>query len=174
MTFPSRWPAGTLAAAGTNPARTMNATATLALSQGHHPAKHRSAIPTRAYESGSGHGHDAAPAGHLHPPRPPPRPGNPGNPMPCPADCPGGRPPGIKGASGVAARALRAPGPRAPARVIWQRSRPRDQPGTPRTRQANPGKPSDHGTSQAQQQQKLDRPLHMSAQRTPDYAAGGS
>src|SRR5262245_59885166 len=69
---PSRWPAGTLAAAGTTPARTIEASPTLALSQGHHPAKHRSAIPTRAYESGSGHGHDAAPAGHPHPARPPP------------------------------------------------------------------------------------------------------
>jgi hypothetical protein len=62
---PNRWPAGTLAAAGTIPARTMNASATLVFSQGHHPANHRSAIPTRVYESGSGHGHDAAPAGHL-------------------------------------------------------------------------------------------------------------
>ena len=70
----SRWPAGTLAAAGTIPARTMNAYATLVISQGHHPANNRSAIPTRVYESGSGHGHDAAPAGHPHPPRPPPQP----------------------------------------------------------------------------------------------------
>jgi hypothetical protein len=43
----NRWPAGTLAAAGTIPARTMNASATLVFSQGHHPANHRSAIPTR-------------------------------------------------------------------------------------------------------------------------------
>ena len=78
----SRWPAGTLAAAGTTPARTMNAYATLVISPGHHPANHRSAIPTRAYESGSGHGHDAAPAGHPHPPRPPPCPAIP--PGPCP------------------------------------------------------------------------------------------
>jgi hypothetical protein len=68
----SRWPAGTLAAAGTIPARTMNANATLGFSQGHHPASNRSAIPTRAYESGSGHGHDAAPAGHPTPARSPP------------------------------------------------------------------------------------------------------
>ena len=74
----NRWPAGTLAAAGTIPARTMNAYATLVFSQGHHPANHRSAIPTRVYESGSGHGHDAAPAGHPHPPRPPPEPRPPG------------------------------------------------------------------------------------------------
>jgi hypothetical protein len=52
----------------------MNASATLVFSQGHHPANHRSAVPARAYESGSGHGHDAAPAGHPHPPRPPPAP----------------------------------------------------------------------------------------------------
>ena len=39
----------------------MNAPATLGISQGHHPADNRSAIPARAYESGSGHGHDAAP-----------------------------------------------------------------------------------------------------------------
>jgi hypothetical protein len=80
----SRWPAGTLAAAGTIPARTMNAYATLVFSQGHHPANHRSAIPTRVYESGSGHGHDAAPAGHPHPPRAPPRPHHYSRPMPAP------------------------------------------------------------------------------------------
>jgi hypothetical protein len=72
----SRWPAGTLAAAGTIPARTMSSYATLVISQGHHSANQRSAIPAREYESGSGHGHDAAPAGHPHPPRPPPQPGN--------------------------------------------------------------------------------------------------
>jgi hypothetical protein len=37
-------------------------------------------------------------------------------------------------------------------------------PARPRTWETSTGKPSDHGTSQAQQQQKLDRPLHMSAQ----------
>src|SRR5258706_15328815 len=63
-----------LAAAGTIPVRTMNASATLVFSQGHHPANNRSAIPARVYDSGSGHGHDAAPAGHPHPPRPPPPP----------------------------------------------------------------------------------------------------
>ena len=92
-----RWPAGTLAAAGTIPARTMNASATLVFSQGHHPANHRSAIPTRVYESGSGHGHDAAPAGHPHPPRPPPEPRPPGAPVPWPpiigSRQPGSRPP---------------------------------------------------------------------------------
>jgi hypothetical protein len=90
MAFPSRWPAGTLAAAGTNPERTMNASATLGISQGHHPANNRSAIPTRAYESGSGHGHDAAPAGHLHPPRPPPGPLTPALALPDPGH--GGQP----------------------------------------------------------------------------------
>jgi hypothetical protein len=60
----------------------MNANAALAFSQGHHPANHRSAIPTRVYESGSGHGHDAAPAGHPHPPRPPPGPATLATPCP--------------------------------------------------------------------------------------------
>lgn len=69
---PDRWPAGTLAAAGTIPALTMNVTTTLVVSQGHHPANNRSVIPTRAYESGSGHGHDAAPAGRLPLSRSPP------------------------------------------------------------------------------------------------------
>ena len=85
---PSRWPAGTLAAAGTIPARTIEVSPALVISQGRHPAKHRSAIPTRAYESGSGYGHDAAPAGHPHPPRPPPWPAaparHPSRPMPAP------------------------------------------------------------------------------------------
>jgi hypothetical protein len=76
----NRWPAGTLAAAGTIPACTMNAYATLVFSQGHHPANHRSAIPARVYDSGSGHGHDAAPAGPPPPPRPPPEPRPPGLP----------------------------------------------------------------------------------------------
>ena len=79
----SRWPAGTLAGPGTIPARTRNAHATPVISQGHHPANHRSAIPARVYESGSGHGHDAAPAGHPHPPRPPPD-RQPGTGLPCP------------------------------------------------------------------------------------------
>ena len=105
----SRWPAGTLAAAGTIPARTMNAYATLVFSQGHHPANNRSAIPARAYESGSGHGHDAAPAGHPRPPRPPPEPGQP-EPVPRALAAhhrlPAAR---VKAACGAALRALRAP-----------------------------------------------------------------
>jgi hypothetical protein len=71
---PSRWHAGTLAAAGTIPETAVNAGATLAGSAGHPPANQRTAIPARAYESGSGHGHDAAPACHPHPPRAPPSP----------------------------------------------------------------------------------------------------
>ena len=43
--------------------------------------------------------------------------------------------PGVKGARGVAARALRAPMTPAPARASRQQSRPRGQPGTPRTNQ---------------------------------------
>jgi Transposase DDE domain group 1 len=66
---------GTLAAAGTIPGPPMNALAILVISAGYHPANHRSAIPARAYERGSGHGHDAAPAGHPHPQRSPPAPG---------------------------------------------------------------------------------------------------
>ncbi len=72
---PSRWHAGTLAAAGTIPVTAVNAARRPSCrSEGHHPANDRPAIPTRAYESGSGHGHDAAPACHPHPPRPPPHP----------------------------------------------------------------------------------------------------
>src|ERR1022692_3738097 len=79
---------GTLAAAGTIPDPPMNALAILVISAGRHPAKRRSAIPTRAYESGSGHGHDAAPAGHPHPrrSRPPPLHGRIGG---RPGACPG-------------------------------------------------------------------------------------
>jgi hypothetical protein len=133
----SRWPAGTLAAAGTTPARTMNAYPTLVISQGHHPANHRSAIPTRAYESGSGHGHDAAPAGHPHPPRPPP----------CPAIPPG-------------------PCPRRPS------SAPIRDMGTPRPAHNRPSKPAPKPPRPPKPRrtnlQKLDEPLHMSAQiRSP-------
>jgi hypothetical protein len=158
-----RWPAGTLAAAGTIPARTMNAYATLVLSQGHHPANHRSAIPTRVYESGSGHGHDAAPAGHPHPPRPPPEPGH--QELPCP-----GRPSSAPG-SPRQGRLRRRPGERSahldPGRRShdpWQLSRTRDQTGTPafpaRLHHTTP----QTTTNQAQNLQSLDVPLHMSAQ----------
>jgi hypothetical protein len=68
----NRWRAGTLAAAGTTPGSSVNARANLVGSEGHHPAHQRSAIPTRVYESGSGCGHDAAPARHPYPPRSPP------------------------------------------------------------------------------------------------------
>jgi hypothetical protein len=133
----SRWPAGTLAAAGTIPARTMNASATLVFSQGHHPANHRSAIPTRVYESGSGHGHDAAPAGHPHPPRPPP--GQPAPGLPCP-----GRPSSAPGSPGQG-RLRRRPG---------ERSAHLD-PGQPLARHGSyPG----HGTRQARRKPR--QPAH--------------
>ena len=120
----SRWPAGTLAAAGTIPARTMNAYATLVFSQGHHPANHRSAIPARVYESGSGHGHDAAPAGHPHPPRSPPSPARRDGPMP---------PARIIGSPPTASRA--------PAASLRERSAPLD----PAPLLARPGQLSGHG-----------------------------
>ena len=65
---------GTLAAAGTIPARSVNAPATPVRSEGHHPAGTRPAIPTRVYESGSdGGSRHAAPVRHPHPPRPRPQ-----------------------------------------------------------------------------------------------------
>jgi len=109
-------------------------------SQGHHPAGHRPAIPTRAYESGSdGYRRHAAPARHPYPPRPPPGKPTRGTPMPSPPDHPGGRPPGVKGACGIAARALRAPVTPGTARVTWQRSRPWSQTGTPPYQARKPG-----------------------------------
>ena len=63
----SWWRTGTLAVAGTIPVRSVNASATLARSEGHHPAGYRTAIPTRVYESGSG----AAAAAHAVPVRHP-------------------------------------------------------------------------------------------------------
>jgi hypothetical protein len=82
----------------------------------------------------------------------------PGNPCPAPADCPDGRPPGVKGAFGVAARALRAPGPRG--------NRPRDLAAVkamglvrhaPAPVQQAQAKRQITAQSQAQQQQELDR-----------------
>src|SRR5487761_1134141 len=120
----SWWRTGTLAVAGTIPVRSVTASATLARSEGHHPAGYRTAIPTRVYESGSGAAAaaHAVPVRHPFPARPPPRQENTGPPMPRTPDhrLAG---PGVKGACGVAARALRAPGPRPPARATWQRSR---------------------------------------------------
>jgi hypothetical protein len=133
-----------------------------------HPADNRSAIPTRAYESGSGHGHDAAPAGHPHPPRAPPDPATPGTPCPSPPVVPASGPPGVKGAFGVAPRALRAPGPRGPARVIWQRSRPWASPARPRTRRASPGKRQITAQTRHSSSKSLTGPLHMSTQIRPD------
>jgi len=162
MTPPSWWRAGTLAAAGTTPGRSMGAEAIPGQSQGHHPAGHRPAIPTRAYESGSdGHRRHAAPARHPYPPRPPPALAAPGNPMPAPPDCPGTRRPGVKGACGVAARALRAPVTPGTARVIWQRSRAMGPDRHAPAPHRNPARPSHNDTNQAQEQQKLDGPLHM-------------
>src|SRR5438876_8657090 len=88
----------------------MNASATLGISQGHHPANHRSAVPARAYESGSGYGHDAAPAGHPHPPRPPP-------------------PPASRSPAALAATIIGGPGgsaSRAPAASLRERYAPLD------------------------------------------------
>ena len=141
----------------------MNVNATLGISQGHHPANNRSAIPTRAYESGSGHGHDAAPAGHPHPPRPPPRPGNPREPHALPGRL--SRRAAARHQGRLRRRCASAARPRTPG------THPRDLAaikamGPARHAPApekKPGEPSDHGTSQAHQQQKLDRPLHMSA-----------
>jgi hypothetical protein len=159
---PSRWPAGTLAAAGTTPARTIEVSPALVISQGHHPAKHRSAIPARAYESGSGHGHDAAPAGHPYRPRPPPAHSLPHG------SCPDRT---IVG-SGL-------PAPRAPAASLRERSAPLD-PASPshggaairaRTQIRTPANAHPAGdqnpetvSNHPRQLQSLDRPLHMSAQ----------
>ena len=172
--FPSRWPAGTLAAAGTTPARTIEVSPTLVISQGHHPAKHRSAIPTRAYESGSCHGHDAAPAGHPHPPRPPPRPRHPSPPMPAPPSW-----------------CARQPASRAPAASLRERYAPLD-PGQPAhtnrrlsghgptpacpqpPRQTSP-KTAQTTETPAHHLQKLDEPLHMSAYvGRPRFSVAGS
>jgi hypothetical protein len=161
----SRWPAGTLAAAGTIPARTMSAYQMLAISQGHHPANQRSAIPTRAYESGSGHGHDAAPAGHPHPPRPPP-PGHPLRPMPAPPiiEHPPAR---LKGACGVA-RKLRersAPlDPGQPGARIRRLSGHEHTPACPELPQQTAPKTTQITETPAHHLQKLDEPLHMSEQ----------
>jgi len=161
MTSLSRWRAGTLAAAGTIPVRPMGADAIPGKSQGHHPAGDRPADPTRAYESGSdGHRRHAAPARHPYPPRPPPGRAT-RNPHALAADCPGGRHSGLKGACGVAARALRAPVTPGAARVIWQRSRPWASPARSRTTCANHAESSDKRINQAQEQQELDGPLQM-------------
>jgi hypothetical protein len=153
---PSRWPAGTLAAAGTIPELTMNAHATLALSQGHHPANHRSAIPTRVYESGSGHGHDAAPAGHPHPPRPPPPAAH--------ARPPHYRLPAtrVQGACGVASErsAPLDPGHRSRDRGSYQDMGSDRHAPLPHTKYAI--KPKKLTKTQLRTLQKVDGPLHMS------------
>ena len=162
MTSPSRWRAGTLAAAGTTPGRSMGAEAIPGKSQGHHPAGHRPAIPTRAYESGSdGHRRHAAPARHPYPPRPPPGQASPREPRTLAARSSRRPAPGVKGACGVAARALRAPVTPGAAREIWQRSRPWGQPGMPPHLHTGSAKSSDNRINQAQEQQEVDGPLHM-------------
>ena len=78
------------------------------------------------------------------------------SPMAWPADYPGGQHPGVKGACGVAARALRAP--------MTPGHRPRDlaaikamgaRPARPRTRHANQTRPSDNTTNQARNSKSL-------------------
>jgi hypothetical protein len=160
--LPSRWPAGTLAAAGTTPARTIEVSPTLVISQGHHPAKHRSAIPTRAYESGSGHGHDAAPAGHPHPPRPPQPARCPHGPaliaqLPAPACQPQGR---------LRRRRASAPRPLTPAtrRTAGRLSRARTQIRTPsNAHPATRQKPRNRQQPPLGSCKALTDPLHMSA-----------
>jgi hypothetical protein len=79
----NRWPAGTLAAAGTIPARTMNAYATLVFSQG---------TILRITDLRSRHAYMRVavkrprrrPGRHPHPPGPPPEPRPPGAPVPWP------------------------------------------------------------------------------------------
>ena len=163
---PSRWPAGTLAAAGTTPARTIEASPTLVISQGHHPPKHRSAIPTRAYESGSGHGHDAAPAGHPHPPRPPPPAvAIPSRPCPRrhhrrPPAPPQGRLRRRCASSASAPRPLTRPSRahKSGAHQAWA------HPCLPRTAQQTSPKTTQTTETPAHHLQKLDEPFHMSAQ----------
>jgi hypothetical protein len=142
---PSRWPAGTLAAAGTIPGPPMNASATPVISAGHHPANYRSAIPARAYESGSGHGHDAAPAGHPHPGRSPPDPARRYGPPRPAASIIGSRRPASRAPAASPRRALRAPVTRAADRTTGAATRARGsdsharKPGTKsRTKQAKP------------------------------------
>jgi hypothetical protein len=158
----SWWPAGTLAAAGTIPARTMNAYATFVFSQGHHPANHRSAIPARAYESGSGHGHDAAPAGHPHPPRPPPA----GSPPPGPALIAPVSAPACPPQGRLRRRRASAPRPstQASRRTAGQLSAPGLRFPCPQTRTQPVTKTHKPSQTIPGQLQSLDEPLHMSAQ----------
>src|SRR5208282_456719 len=131
MTPPSRWRTGTLAVAGTIPVRSVNAAATLVRSEGHHPAGSPAPRP-RAKAGRNPH----APGRAHH-------------------RLTG---PGVKGACGVAARTLRAPvTPAAGSHDLAaiqdmrpDRHAPAPSPKSPRT-----------GSNQAQNMQKLDRPLHM-------------
>ena len=133
-----------------------------AKSLGHHPADDRPAIPIRAYESGSDRQQPSRRPGTPPQPSPPAaRPGPARQPHARPPDCPSARNAGVKGACGVAARALRAPVTPRTAREIRQRSRPRGHTSTPPHPLRQPGKPAENHPNQAPQQQKLDRPLHM-------------
>jgi hypothetical protein len=105
----------------------------------------------------------ATPPRHATPARPArPRQASPREPHARTPHHPGRRHPGVKGACGVATRALRAPLTPGTARETWQRSRPRGRPARPRTRHPNQPRPPENTTSQAPEQQKLDGPLHMS------------
>ena len=161
---PSRWPAGTLAAAGMIPGPPMNASATLVISAGHHPANYRSAIPARAYESGSGHGHDAAPAGHPHP-APTARPG-PGATAPMPAaSIIGSRRPASRAPAASPRRALRAPLTRAPDRTTGAATRARAQTAMPENPPPNPALTGETTENQAHDLQTLDGSASYEAAR---------
>ena len=166
---PSRWRTGTLAAAGTIPVTAVTAPATLVRSKGHHPAKHRPAIPTRVYESGSGGSRHAAPVRHPHPPRPPPPPAaHPARPS-LTADyrLSAAR---VKGACGVAARALRAPMTRPTARTARQLSGHGRRPARPQHPAANQASYQTITTpaeTRLRSCKILTQPLHMSRELCP-------
>jgi len=177
------WCAGTHAAAGPIPVDSLSHP-TLAVSPGPRPAKYRPAIPTRAYETGSGARHDPAPAHHPHPPRPPPAPVVPGGPASL-----RGRPSSLNGALRASLRdGLRPPftpeTSAAPARR--QHGQARAYPTSPPAGDHLPLLPAGHGAEPreasrhareqpggnvhkditrdicpASEVQKLDRPFHM-------------
>src|SRR5215467_8415646 len=163
----SRWRTGTLAAAGTIPVTAVTAPATLVRSKGHHPAKHRPAIPTRAYESGSGGSRHAAPVRHLHPPRPPPATAHPAGPaLTARLSAPGNPRQGR-----LRRRCASAPRPYDPARRSHDLAAIRAwaQPSTPSHLPGNPG--INHQTTATPARTKLrtckdlTQPLHMSRER---------
>src|SRR5258708_5442548 len=92
---------------------------TLAVSEGHRPANSRPADPTREYEPGSGASHDHAPVHRPYLARPPPRRPDPrAHALAADYRLPGNR---VKGACGVAARALRSCDPAGPAAISAHR-----------------------------------------------------